>query len=215
MSMLLPQNKLLYLILDEQFCYHYSPLAIAHMAIQGGVNMLQLRDKSRTTQQFIQYAQTIKNSLSSYQIPLIINDNIEVAMAIAADGLHLGQQDLSYPEARRQLGENKIIGLTIENFSQAQQAQQWPVDYIGVGPIYQTASKPDAPLPLGTQQLLQICQYSRHPVIAIGGICDNTIRAVAQLPIKGIALINAICCATKPMQAAKVLHQQLIQTGAL
>lgn len=172
-------------------------------AIKGGVTAIQLREKGTSKAEFIEIGKALVNRLKPKGIPVIVNDSIEVAFEINADGVHLGQGDSSVTEARKILGKKAIIGLSVENLEQALVAESLDINYIGAGPIFSTKSKPDAAKPFGLEGLKTLCSISRHPVIGIGGINIDNIQDIICAGASGVALISAIFNASSPFHAAQ------------
>ncbi len=172
--------------------------SIVNKAIWGGITHVQLREKKASTPEILQVGKMLKKILEPKNIPLIINDRIDIALALDADGVHLGQSDRSYCEAGHLLGPKKIIGLTVENSFQVKKANKYFLDYVGIGPIFKTLSKLDAPSPMGLSQLKNLCSLSQHPVIAIGGINTRNASSILAAGAAGIAVISAICNANDP-----------------
>ncbi|CAM4380051.1 MAG: Thiamine-phosphate synthase [Legionellaceae bacterium] len=199
----------LHLVIGQNDCKYFSINHIVELAIKGGITHVQLREKEIPYNEFIACAKSLSKQLKPYSIPLIINDSIEVALAINAEGIHLGQKDLSPLKARTLLGTDKIIGLTVETPEQAQEANHLPINYIGVGPIYVTSSKKDAPPILGISVLETICKITSHPVIAIGGINEINASATINAGAQGIAVISAICAAKNPRLITKRLKNNI------
>ncbi len=201
----------LYLVTDRALSLGRPLEDVVTQALRGGVTMLQLREKKCSTLEFVELAQRIKNITQSFNVPLIINDRIDVALAVDADGVHLGQSDMPYPLARKLLGAGKIIGLSVESVEHARFAEELDVDYLGVSPIYFTPTKTDLTVELGLDGLKQIKAISRHPLVAIGGMNAHTLADVVRAGADGIAVVSAICSAKNPQQAAEELSS-LIQT---
>lgn len=210
---MLPPDFQLQLVTDHRFASHADWPEIIEQAVQGGANLVQLRDKQADNQTLIELGLAIQKKLKPYNVPLIINDRVEVAIAINADGVHLGQGDACYRQARERLGANKIIGLTINNFEQAQQADQDCIDYFGVGPVFATATKPDATAPMGLDGLSAICEVLTKPVIAIGGITPEHIKPIQQSGAAGIAVVSAIMNHPSPKYAARAISPTLTTTN--
>ena len=194
----------LYLVTDstnrdiESFC------AIVDQALQGGVTLVQLREKSATSREFYQRALRIKEVTDRFQVPLIINDRLDIALAVNAAGLHIGQEDLPVAVARRLLGPDKILGATAATVADALAAQAAGADYLGSGAVYPTGTKPGkAILPLSV--LTQIKQALRIPVVAIGGITAENIGPVRDAGVDGVAVVSAIMDSADPTTAAKTL----------
>lgn len=160
-------------------------------AILGGVTVVQLREKHATPEEFRQLAIAVKEVTDRYNVPLLINDNIDVALAVDAAGAHVGQEDLEAGEARRQLGEKKVIGVSARTVEQALAAEQAGADYLGVGAVFPTGSKGDAER-VSMDTLQEICKAVHIPVVAIGGIDADNMPQLQNSGIVGVAVISAI-----------------------
>ncbi|MCX8010774.1 MAG: thiamine phosphate synthase [Ignavibacteria bacterium] len=202
----------LYLVTDRKLSEPRNVEEVVELAIQGGVTAVQLREKEISTRKFLETAINLKKMLQPKNIPLIINDRIDIALAIDADGVHIGQEDMPYKEARRILGDEKIIGLSIETFEQAKEAEKLDVDYLGVSPIFQTPTKNELKTEWGIEGLRKLRQNTHHKLIAIGGINANNAQAVLEAGADGIAVVSAICSAQDPKQAAKDLKDIILKT---
>lgn len=184
---------------------------IVKEAVAGGVTMVQLREKDMPTQEFVQLALRLKKLLAhctgpaGSRVPLIINDRIDVALASGADGVHIGQSDMPYDTARRILGPDSIIGLSVENFAQIDQANCLDVNYIGVSPVFATPTKTDTAVPFGIDGLRKAVEMSLHPTVAIGGMNAGTALEVMRTGTDGIAVVSAIVGAPSPREAAAEL----------
>ena len=179
-------------------------------SIQGGVTSVQLRDKYAQPDQLYDMAVALKTLLSAYHIPLIINDHIEIAKAIRADGVHLGQSDVSPEFARAQLGPDVYIGLSIESYDELLVANQLTcIDYVAASAVFQSTTKTDCATIWGLDGLRRICVQSSHPVIAIGGISLDNIDAVMSSGAAGVAVVSAIHQASCPKLAAAELIARL------
>jgi thiamine-phosphate pyrophosphorylase len=200
----------LYLVTDRDLSLGRSLVTIVDEAIKGGVTMVQLREKACSTDEFITLAKQVKQLLIGTNIPLIINDNIEVALAVAAEGLHIGQGDIPYPEARKIMGPKAIIGLSVENNQQAKEANSWDVDYIGISPVFLTSTKIDTAPALGLDGIANIKKLCSHPTVAIGGINMQNIASVISAGADGVAVVSAICSATNPKEAAHQLFNEVL-----
>lgn len=192
----------LYLVTDSSFLRGRALVDVVAQAIAGGVTMVQLREKEATTRHFSNTALTVKQLTQQAGIPLIINDRVDIALAVDADGLHIGQSDLPYPIARRLMGHDKIIGLSVETLEQAQDANLMDVDYLGISPVFGTATKTDIAPPFGLDGTRQLATLSKHPLVGIGGINLSNARQVMQAGAHGVAIVSAIMCAEDPKQAA-------------
>lgn len=203
------KQQKLYLIADANSCTHFKVEEVIIKAIKSGVNIVQLRNKNNP-QEMLQLGKCIQPILRNYNIPLIINDNVEIAIALNADGVHIGQTDTPYAKVRAMLGYNKIIGLSVTNQEQTIAAEQLDVNYLGVGPIFATQTKKDASPALGITELQTICNSSSHYIYAIGGINATNAKNVMATGVNGIAVAAAICTATNPQAACKQILSELI-----
>ena len=195
----------LYLVTDRDLALNRPLIDIVEQAVKGGVTMVQLREKNCSTKAFYNEAKQLKKLLSSYNVPLIINDRLDIALAIDADGLHIGQHDLPYPVARKLLGENKIIGLSVENLQDIQESNNWDVDYIGLSPVFNTSTKTDTAKALGLDGVQTLTSLAKHPSVGIGGINLSNASKIIQAGADGVAVVSAIMSHPNPLQAAKEL----------
>lgn len=202
----------LYLVTDRGLSLGRSIEEVVEAAVAGGATMVQLREKSDNTRDFIARAECILAITRRAGIPLLINDRVDVALAIDADGVHLGQDDMPCATARRLLGPDKIIGLSVTSLDDARVAEILDVDYLGVSPVYLTATKPEAEHALGLEGLRAIRAISRHPLVAIGGMNLNTIADVIRAGADGVAVVSAICSAPDVKAATQALSQVIQQT---
>lgn len=205
MSEKLSVNFSLCLVTDEASCKGRKLEYIVEEAVKGGVSWVQLREKHLDTKAFVERAFLLKKILSPLGIPLIINDRIDVALAVDADGVHLGQSDMPVVLARKILPGGKLIGLSIEHPHQLLAAAEAPVDYLGVGPIFPTLTKNDAAPAWGIEELKAFCTLTRHKIVAIGGIQLHNAELLQGTGISGIAVVSAICSAKDPRKAAEAL----------
>ena len=190
------KNKLkLYLVTDRDLALGRSLEEVVSEAVEGGVTIVQLREKNASTGEFIQIASRLKNILKPYNVPLIINDRVDVALAVDADGLHIGQSDMPYNIARKLLGPDKIIGLSVENMDDLLRANKLDVDYVGISPVYGTPTKTDTAEPFGLEGLRAVVRMSVHPTVAIGGMNADTIADAIEAGADGVAVVSAICSA--------------------
>lgn len=199
----------LYLVTDRSLSYGRDLEWIVLEAVKGGVTMVQLREKDCTTRDFIKLAVRLKQKLEPYRVPLIINDRADVALAADADGLHIGQSDMPYEIARKLLGYDKIIGLSVENMEQARQANLLDVDYIGISPVFGTQTKKDIAHPFGLEGVKEVTSFTNHPTVAIGGVNSSNAADIVSAGANGIAVVSAICSATSPKDAAKELIEKV------
>jgi thiamine-phosphate pyrophosphorylase len=197
----------LYLVTDRILSKGRPVEFIVEQAVKGGVTMVQLREKDCSTLEFINLAILLKRLLANYGVPLIINDRLDVALASGADGLHIGQQDMPYTIARRLIGKDKIIGLSVENVDQAKEANRLDVDYIGLSPVFVTGTKPELVNALGLDGVNRIASFSKHCMVAIGGVHSGNAAAVLKAGANGLAVVSAIVSADDPMVAAREIRQ--------
>ena len=195
----------LYLVTDRPLSLGRPIEEIVSEAVAGGVTMVQLREKDCPTGEFVALAKRLKALLAPLGVPLIINDRVDVALAVDADGVHIGQSDMSYEDARRLLGRDKIIGLSVENFEDLEHANSLDVDYVGISPVYGTPTKSDTAEPFGLEGLRRAIAMSAHPTVAIGGMNAKTIGEVIAAGADGVAVVSAICSAPSPRKAAEEL----------
>jgi thiamine-phosphate pyrophosphorylase len=198
----------LYLVIGPDATAGRDITSVALAAVRGGATMVQLRYKAGASE-VTQSAREVIEVLRPTGVPIIINDRIDLARALGAQGVHIGQDDASPDEARRTLGEDAIIGLSITDPSQLGAVDPTVVDYLGVGPIFPTPSKPDAAAPRGIDALSRIAGAVRLPVAAIGGITEDNAAAVIRAGADGLAVVSAICGADDPEAAARALATRI------
>ena len=190
MSKLFPDYKL-YLVTDRGLLGGKDLCSSIEEAILGGTTVIQLREKAISTMDFYEEALKIKAVTKKYNVPLIINDRLDIALAIDADGLHIGQDDMPLTVARKLFGEHKIIGVSASNLQQALLAEKDGADYLGVGAVFPTTTKDDADyVPLS--ELKSIKAAVKIPVVAIGGINESNARQAMETGIDGISVVSAI-----------------------
>ncbi|MDI6741744.1 MAG: thiamine phosphate synthase [Smithella sp.] len=192
----------LYLVTDRDLCGGQALDTIVLQAVKGGVSCVQLREKALSTRAFVEEAIRIKTLLAPFRIPLIINDRIDVALASGAEGVHIGQQDMPYPAARKLMGRKAIIGLSVETWKDVEEAEIFDADYIGVSPVFSTPTKTDTKDAWGLEGLTRIKTFSRHKLVAIGGINESNVEAVMRAGADCVAVVSAICAANNPWAAA-------------
>lgn len=200
-----PLPLALYLVTDRTLARGRPLEEIVAAALRGGVTMVQLREKECSTREFIALAERILPLTRACGAPLIINDRVDVALAVDADGVHLGQSDMSCAIARRLLGPDRIIGLSVESTEQAEAAQACDADYLGVSPIHTTPTKPELETGLGLDGLRRIRAIARQPLVAIGGMNAHTIPDALAAGADGVAVVSALCAANDPEAAAREL----------
>jgi thiamine-phosphate pyrophosphorylase len=195
----------LYLVTDRDLSLGRSLEEVVSEAVKGGVTIVQLREKEASTGEFVALARRLMSILKPLGIPLIINDRVDVALAVDADGVHIGQSDMAYADARRLLGPDKIIGLSVESLEDLEAANALDVDYVGISPVYGTPTKTDTAEPFGLEGLRKAVEMSVHPTVAIGGMNARTIGEVMEAGADGVAVVSAICSAEDISKAAKEL----------
>lgn len=204
----------LYFITDSTGLSEEEFLRRTEEALRGGVTLLQLREKNRTTREYLSLAEKVHALTQRYGVPLLIDDRLDVAMAMDAEGVHLGQSDLPIHIARRILGPDKIVGATAKTVPQATEAYEQGADYLGVGAIYPTTTKVKTVL-TSTDTLRDICKAVPIPVNAIGGLNKTNIDVLCGIPIAGICVVSAIMKADDPRQAAIDLRDRAKELGIL
>ncbi|GAA0062720.1 thiamine phosphate synthase [Clostridium sporogenes] len=185
-------NYELYLITDRRFLKGRELKKVVEDAILGGVTIVQVREKDVSTREFYNVAKEVKEVTDHYKVPIIINDRLDIAQAINAHGVHLGQKDMHLNIARRILGKDKIIGISVGNIKEALEAENNGADYLGIGTIFPTGSKKDVDAIIGIDGLSKIKNNISIPSVAIGGINKTNFKDVLNTGIEGISVISAI-----------------------
>jgi len=196
----------LYLVTDRRLCGGNSLEEIIVKAVKGGVAYVQLREKDVSTRFFVEEAKRIKKLLELYKVPLIINDRIDVALACGAEGVHIGKDDMPYEIVRKLMGQRAIIGLSVETWEDVEASQKLNVSYIGVSPVFPTPTKMDTRGAWGLDGLSRIKAYTRHPLVAIGGINESNVREVVKAGADCVAVVSAICAGPDPEMAARNIN---------
>ena len=196
----------LYLVTDRSLSLGRTLEYVVDEAAKGGVTMVQLREKDCSTLEFYQQAILLKECLRPYNIPLIINDRLDITLACDAEGLHIGQSDIPYAIARELLGKDKIIGLSVECLQDAIDANELDVDYIGISPVFGTPTKTDTAPALGLDGIREIVKISKHPTVGIGGINQTNAADIIEAGADGISVVSAIMSATDPKESALQLR---------
>ncbi|MBP1743964.1 MAG: thiE [Firmicutes bacterium] len=195
----------LYLVTDRRFLKGRSLNESVESAILGGVTIVQVREKDISSRQFFEISRSLKQITDYYGIPLIINDRIDIAQAVDAAGVHLGQSDLHMLAARKILGEGKIIGISAGNAAEAAEAEKYGADYVGIGAVFPTGSKSDADDPIGIAGLRDVVSSISIPSVAIGGINNSNAADVLAAGVNGISVISAILDKEDIRKAAEIL----------
>lgn len=194
----------LYAVTDRTWTKETTLTEQVKEALEGGITFLQLREKNLSEEEFIEEAKEMKELAKSYQVPFVINDNIKVALAVDADGVHIGQDDMAVEEARKLLGEDKIIGVSAHNVEEARKAKKGGADYLGVGAVCTTSTKKDANV-VSKEEIKKICQEVDIPVVAIGGIKKDNIKTLKGTDVDGVAVVSAIFAADDIKNSTKQL----------
>lgn len=198
----------LYLVTDREVLKGRDLLESVEHAILGGVTLVQLREKDTSSRDFYNLALQLKELSHKYNVPLIINDRLDIALAIDADGLHIGQQDLPIDLCRKLLGKDKILGVSAHNLEEALEAENLGADYLGVGAMFSTSTKKDVDItPIDT--LINIKETVKIPVVAIGGITHDNVKEVLKTPIDGVAVVSCLLGAEDIKEASARLNDIL------
>ena len=206
-----PFDPSVYLVTDPDLCAGRGVVETVRRAVAGGATLVQLRDKQADDATLIQAGRAIKAALDGSGVPLIVNDRLDVARAIGADGLHLGQNDGDPAAVRAALPATALLGLSIEHADQARGIDPTVIDYVGAGPVRATATKPGHAPPIGWAGLARICARSPVPVVAIGGLTVADAGAALAAGAAGLAVVSAICAAADPTAAARDLTQAVTE----
>lgn len=195
----------LYLVTDRGLAGGRPVEAVVSEALEGGVTLVQVREKELGTRRFLEQAMAVKEAADRFGVPLIVNDRLDIALACGAAGVHLGQDDMDCPTARRLAGKNFIIGVSVSTPEEAIQAEADGADYLGVSPIFATPTKTDAPQPTGLTGLEAIRAAVGIPLVGIGGIHEGNAAEVIRAGADGIAVVSAIMAAPDPRAASRLL----------
>lgn len=202
-----PFDPFLYLVTDRALAGPRGVAETVRLALDGGVTLVQLREKTLAREPFVEEARRLKDICHARGVPLIVNDDVAVAREVCADGVHLGQSDASVAQAREALGPDAIIGLSVESIEQARAAAALDIDYIAASPVFATPTKTDTAAPLGLDGVRAIHRLTDNPLVAIGGINIVNAADVLQAGADGLAVISAIMAAADPRQAAREFHR--------
>lgn len=195
----------LYLVTDEKMSLDRDISYVVEQAVEGGVTMVQLREKELNTREFIKRSLNLKKLLSKYNVPLIINDRVDIALAVEADGVHVGQSDMPYEYVKRLIPEKMMLGLSVETLDQAVEAEKYDLDYLSVSPIFFTPTKTNLYREWGIEGLRKLRSITKHKLIAIGGINSSNVAEVIRAGADGVAMVSAICAAEDPKATSKEL----------
>ena len=205
----------LYLVTDRALSLGRSNLEVIRAAVEGGVTVVQLREKSATTKHFYAEGLKIRDFLRMKRIPLIINDRIDIALALHADGVHLGQEDMPVNIARMILGPNKIIGASVFTADEAMAAESEGADYLGLSPIFVTETKPELMKQIGLEGIPPIKRSVRIPVVGIGSMSQANAYEVVRAGLDGVAVVSAICSQEDPKAAAAAIKAEVVRAKRL
>ncbi|MBA7551793.1 Thiamine-phosphate synthase [subsurface metagenome] len=195
----------LYLVTDEKMSLDRDISYVVEQAVEGGVTMVQLREKELNTREFIKRSLNLKKLLSKYNVPLIINDRVDIALAVEADGVHVGQSDMPYEYVKRLIPEKMMLGLSVETLDQAVEAEKYDLDYLSVSPVFFTPTKTNLYREWGIEGLRKLRSITKHKLIAIGGINSSNVDEVIRAGADGVAVVSAICAAEDPKATSKEL----------
>ena len=199
----------LYLVLDPALCAGLGMIETTRAAMAGGITMVQLRDKDATTARMIETGRALMQVLTGTGVSLIVNDDVEAAVAIGAEGVHLGQGDMDARAARALIGPDMILGLSAETEELAAAIDPSLVDYAGIGPVFATTTKPDHKPPIGIDGLARLTAACRVPTVAIGGLMASHVPEVLAAGAQGLAVVSAICGTPDPHAAASALAKAI------
>ncbi len=200
----------LYLVTNQEAAKDRDLLYIVEQALDSGVTIVQFREKLLSPDKIIPFGKKLHALTECFGVPLIVNDYPDIAIAIGAEGVHVGQEDLAVAKARQMLGANYIIGASASTVTEAIKAQADGADYIGAGPIFPTRTKKDAGIPIGITTLHDIVKAVTLPVVAIGGINEKNVRDTLHTGAHGVAVISAIIAANDPSVATRRLHKIIL-----
>lgn len=199
----------LYVITGEKFHPGRNYVEVMEEAIRGGADCIQLREKNKTKKELLEMARRLRELTDRYAVPFIVNDHVDIALAVNADGVHLGQDDLPLEEARRILGPDKMIGISTHKLEEALAAERNGADYIGVGPVFPTDTKEDVVDPVGIQYVDEVVRNISIPFVAIGGIKLHNVDEVLQAGAQRICIVSAVVGADDVRGAAQAFRNKL------
>ena len=202
------KDLLLYAVTDRSWLNGKTLYEQVEQALKGGVSFVQLREKNLNTEAFLQEAIQIQSLCRTYGVPFVINDNIDIALAMNADGVHVGQKDMEVSKVRAKLGPGKLIGVSAQTVEQAVKAEKEGASYLGVGAVFATDSKLDA-IEVSHETLKEICKSVKIPVVAIGGINRENVMELSESGICGVAVISAIFAQSDIEKATYDLKKQV------
>ncbi|AYB31532.1 thiamine phosphate synthase [Chryseolinea soli] len=199
----------LYLVTDEKACLGRDLIKVTEAAVKGGIDLVQIREKDLNQKAFLEKAWRLKEMLDRYQVPLIVNDNLSVAQACFAAGIHVGNSDLSPVEIRKEWPARCIVGYSIEDESQVTSVAASHADYLGISPVFSTPTKTDTVTEWGLDGIRKIRSLCTKPLVAIGGIKSENAFAVMTAGADCLAVVSAICSASDPARAAETIRMEI------
>ena len=205
----------LYLVTDRALSLGRSNLVVIKAAVEGGVTLVQLREKKATTREFYQEGLKIRAYLKASNIPLIINDRVDIALALDAEGVHLGQADMPIDLARKILGPRKIIGASVFTLKEAKIAEELGADYLGLSPIFVTETKPELTQHLGIKGIPLLKEAVQIPVVGIGSMSESNAYEAVKAGLDGVAVVSAICSREDPRAAAEAIKKEVLRAKGL
>lgn len=206
------KNSRLYLVLDAQVCGYSKLFCIAQQAVKAQIDVIQLRDKKGLLEDILHFSKRLVKLVEGTKTLFILNDRVDLAWAVGADGVHLGQEDLLLKDARKILGTSALIGISCQNLEHALQAQQEGADYIGFGSVFKTLTKPDRQ-PMNLNLLKKAAEKIKIPVFPIGGITLDNTQRLTELGVKRVAVCRAVCEAADVAGAVRKFKEILTQGG--
>ncbi len=199
----------LYLVISEEACVHHSYLEVVQQAVKGGVDLVQLREKNASTEAFLQKAIPLKKLLDQYEVPLIINDHLEVAQKVDAFGIHVGTSDIPPTQIRKKWKKVNCLGYSIEDIQQLTTQETHLADYFGISPVFNTPTKTDTIIEWGLSGIKRIRAITDKPLVAIGHMNTENAQEVIKAGANCIAVVSAICAAKNPAKAAEQLRNEI------
>lgn len=205
-----PFDLSLYLVLDPDLCQRHSMVDTAREAVAGGVTMVQVRHKRASTAERIALARSVKEALRDTPALVVMNDDIDAAIEAGVDALHIGQRDMPAASARVRIGDDMLLGVSVNSENAARAIDPILVDYVGVGPVFATPTKPDHEQPIGFAGLARIVAACPVPAVAIGGLKQQHVNDVWATGASGMAVVSAICGTPDPRQASRELWERIL-----
>ncbi len=193
----------LHVLTDTSIQHRFSHGQLADFAARGGARVVQMRAKTATTRHLLEWGQEVSGACRAHGCLFLVNDHVDVALALGADGVHLGQDDMPVAIARRLLGDNAVVGSSVHSLAELRRAEDEGATYVAFGPVYRTATKVDVGPVRGLQQLSVLCESSTLPVIAIGGVGPDQVRELLAVGVAGVGVVSAVCLDPEPLEATR------------